>query len=126
MNLYQQWIEAKAAEGAALAERRRIEEELSEALGIPANLDGSKRVEDGGYKVTVTGRINRKVDTQKVQEVAAENGIGWDVLTKVFRWKAEIDKRSFDNSKDEIRAALSAAITSKPGKPSYKIEKIEE
>ncbi len=126
MNLYQKWIDAKAAEGAAMAKRREVEDMLTDTLNIDASSDGSQTIKEGGYKATITTRINRTVDSVKVQEVAAENGIPFSVLQRVFRWKADIDKREFRNEKDEVKALLSQAITAKPGRPSYKIEKIEE
>jgi len=48
MRLYQQWLDAKAAEKAAMDDRRTIEDQLVKALSIPKNLDGTQNVQDDG------------------------------------------------------------------------------
>jgi uncharacterized protein (DUF111 family) len=124
MNLYEQWIDAKTAEGAAVKLRRKIEDQLSEKFEIPADSDGSKTIKEGGYKVQITSRLNREVDSDKIQEIAIEKGIPFRELHRLFRWKVEVNKKEFVNSK--ISDVFVPAIETKPGRPSYKIERIEE
>ena len=53
MNLYQQWMEAKAAEAEMTARRRAIEEEIAKSLEVPEDWEGSYTMKDGGFKINV-------------------------------------------------------------------------
>jgi hypothetical protein len=125
MSLYQDWINAKESERIAVEKRREIEDQLSKSLGITETDEGSKTIVEGEYKVKITMRLNRKVDTDMVQEIAAEVGVS-NKLIDLFRWKAEINASEMKKQPEEIRNALARAVTVTPGRPSYSIEKIEE
>lgn len=120
-NLYQQWLEAKDAEREATEARRVIEDQLIQQLGVDDTRDGSKTHKLDGYKVTVTTRINRTVDADLVQDIAAEHGLTHH-LGQLFRWKPDINKRAWEEADAAITGPLSAAVTAKPGRPSFKIE----
>jgi hypothetical protein len=87
---------------------------------IAENLDGTETVEPGRFEVKIVGRIDRKVDGDKVQELAAEFGLT-DHLAKLFRWKPEINMAIWKATDESITKPLAAAITAKPGRPSFKI-----
>ena len=119
------WIECKATEKAATDHRREIEDELTRRLEIAETLDGTLRPEIDGYAVKVTGRIDRKVDAEKVQELAAEHDLT-DELSRLFRWKPEINMNLWKSYPETTTRLLSPAITAKPGRPSYTIEAKEQ
>lgn len=119
------WIECKATEKAATDHRREIEDELTRRLEIAETLDGTQRPEVDGYAVKVTGRIDRKVDADKVQELAAEHDLT-DELSRLFRWKPEINMNMWKSYPESITKNFSLAITAKPGRPSYTIETKEQ
>lgn len=121
-NLLTEWRDAKRAEQDAATYRRQVEDRLVEALSIPDNLDGSMTQSVEGFKVKVTGRIDRKVDSKALQEIAQENGLS-EHLSTLFRWKPEINMAAWKATSPEITAALADAITAKPGRPSFAIEK---
>ena len=85
-NLYQRWIDAKEAEKAAIDLRRSLEDELVMDLDIAKTLDGTQNIETDGYKIKVVGRLERKVNAYKLQDLAAEHGLTQH-LTSLFRWK---------------------------------------
>jgi hypothetical protein len=118
--LADQWLAAKAAESAAIAKRRKIEDDLVKALEVPETLDGTVNHKHGLYVVKVEGRINRKVDAEKVQELAAEAGLS-DHLSSLFRWKPEINMTVWKQTSPEITTPLLGAITSSNGRPSFSI-----
>ena len=115
------WIECKATEKAATDHRREIEDELTRRFEIAETLDGTQRPEVDGYTVKVTGRIDRKVDAEKVQELAAEHDLT-DELSRLFRWKPEVNMNMWKSYPESITKNFSLAITAKPGRPSYTIE----
>lgn len=119
------WIQAKEAERVAVERRREIEDKIAEIAGISTDLDGTKNIDAGDYRIKIVGRINRTVDSDLLQEIAAENGIS-DYLSTLFRWKAELNMKAWDNTSTEVTGKLSLAITSKPGRPSFSITKTEE
>lgn len=116
------WVEAKAAEAAATKRRREIEDKLVKQLQIPENLEGSKNIEAESFKIKVEGRINRKVNADKLQELAAEHGLTGH-LSSLFRWKPEINMTLWKAADASITAPLLNAITTTPGRPSFTITK---
>lgn len=124
-SLFEAWIKAKDEERQAIEVRRHIEDMLTKELDVPSDWDKSTTWEVDGYKVNVTGRIDRKVDAEKAQEIATHYGVR-DHLFTMFRWKAEINKKAFESADQSIVDLFAPAITSKPARLSYKIEKIEE
>ncbi len=119
-SIYQQWLNAKAIETAAIKTRRDLEDAMVKSLGIAENLDGTVNVDADSYKVKIEGRINRKINADKLQELAAENGL-IDHLASLFRWKPEINAAAWKATKPEITAPLLDAITATPGRPSFTI-----
>ena len=118
--LAQEWMEAKQVEKSAVESRRQIEDRLLSLIGIPETLEGTQSAEGGAYKIKVTGRMSRKVDTDKLQEVALANGI-FDHLQSLFRWKAEINAAQWKIADASITEPLTEAITTKPGRPAFQI-----
>jgi hypothetical protein len=121
MSIYSDWIEAKAAEKAAQDKRRAIEDIMISSLGVAESLDGTMTIDEPGYKIKIVGRMNRKVDGDKLQEVAREAGFE-DILSSLFRWKPEINLATWKNTDTSITSILAKAITVEPGRPSFTIE----
>jgi len=122
--LAQQWIDAKAAEAAANAMRKNIEDQLTSLIGIAANMVGTEKATTPGFRITVTGKITSSVDNDKLQRIAEDAGI-MDELSVLFRWKPEVDKKKWDAAPERVRQILGQAITEKPARLAYKIEKVE-
>jgi plasmid stabilization system protein ParE len=124
-DLSAQWIAAKDAEKAAQEERRLIEDRMLSLIGLPEAFDGTENAAAPGYKIKLVGRLNHKIDSDKLQEIAAENGLT-DHLSSLFRWKPEINVRSWKAADESITTALLEAITTTPGRPSFSIEHQEK
>ena len=118
------WIEAKEAETEAKRLRMEIEDQLLSLWGVPESEEGSKTWEQEGYKLKLTFRMNRSVNADLLKELAVENGLTSE-LDSLVRWKAELNKRNWDNAAAEITGPLSEAITVKPGRASFSIVKGE-
>jgi len=114
------WLSFKTAEDKATADRRKIEDQMVKLLAIPPDFESTETAEPEGFVVKVSGRIDRKVDSEKLQELAAEAGLS-DHLAKLFRWKPEINMAVWKSADEAITRPLAAAITVKPGRPSFKI-----
>lgn len=124
MSLYNDWIKAKADEAEAIKRRRGIEDLLVKAFEIPENLEGTKNLEAESFKIKIEGRINRKVNADKLQELAAEHGLT-EHLSSLFRWKPEINMTLWKAADASITTPLLDAITATPGRPSFTITKAE-
>ena len=120
-DLYAQWIAAKERERQAVEERRVIEDALIQELKIAEAFEGTASREDAGYSVKITARLNRKVDAEMVQELAAEHGLSGHLGT-LFRWTPELNMKAWKSADETITAALAKAITIKPGRPSFQIQ----
>lgn len=124
MSLYDDWIKAKADEAEATKRRRGIEDKLVKQFQIPENLEGTKNLEAESFKIKIEGRINRKVNADKLQELAAEHGLT-EHLSSLFRWKPEIAMTAWKAADKAITDPLLDAITATPGRPSFTISNKE-
>ena len=115
-----EWLEAKEAERVAVEKRRDLEDSMRKVASIRDDTEGTETLTLEGFRVKVVGRIDRKVDADKVQELAAEAGLT-DHLSTLFRWKPEINMAIWKASDERITRPLAGAITAKPGRPSFKI-----
>lgn len=125
MNLYEQWMEAKAAETEMTARRRAIEDEMAKSLQITEDWEGSYTMKDGGFKINVKRAFTRKVDGKKLAAIADEFGLQ-DYLPTLFRWKPEIDMKAWKDTEPSITDKLAQAVTTTPGRVSFKIEEEEK
>ena len=114
------WLAAKEAEKEATEDRRRIEDRIKSLVGVAENMEGTETVDPDRYTIKIVGRIDRKVDGDKLQELAAEYGLT-DHLSYLFRWKPEINMAVWKATDEAITKPLAAAITAKPGRPSFTI-----
>jgi hypothetical protein len=118
--LAEEWEQIKAAEDQIKMRRREIEDEITELLNLPKDLDQQKTHDVGFYKLKVTGRIDRKVDADKLQALAEEAGLT-EHLGSLFRWKPEINAQAWKAAHSDITTPLLDAITTKAARPSYAI-----
>lgn len=114
-------IAAKRAEDAAVAERRRIDGAIAELLKDANKPEGSVSQKADGYKVTVTYKIDRKVDTDKLQAAWAKLSAA---AAQAFKWKADVSVSELRKLEGADAAAAAVFITSKPASPSITIEAI--
>lgn len=109
-------VAAKEREDAAIAHRREIDAAIAEV--VQGAEEGTASQEAGDYKITVTRKVTRKVDTNKLR---AE----WSALTTeeqaCFKWSADIETRVYRTSKTML---VDSYITSKPASPSVSVEAI--
>jgi hypothetical protein len=120
-----EWLEAKEAERVAVEKRRDLEDSMRKVASIRDDTEGTETLALEGFRVKVVGRIDRKVDADKVQELAAEAGLT-DHLSTLFRWKPEINMAIWKAADERITRPLAGAITAKPGRPSFTIDIIKE
>lgn len=125
MNLYQQWMEAKAAESEMTARRRALEDEMTKSLQITEDWEGSYTMKDGGFKINIKRAFTRKVDGKKLSAIASEFGLQ-DYLPTLFRWKPEIDMKAWKDTEPSVTDKLAQAVTTTPGRVSFKIEEEEK
>jgi glutamyl-tRNA reductase len=122
MTLYQRWLDAKKLETAAVADRRELEDLMVLEFAIPKDLDTTVSREVDGYKIKMEGRINKKIDADKLQMLAAEAGIS-EHLSSLFRWKPEINAKVWNAAAEVVTKPLLGAITSTNGRPTFTITK---
>ena len=122
MSLFQRWIDAKKIEALAVADRRDIEDQMAIHFGIPKDLDGTVKQEENGYIIKMEGRINKRIDADKLQVLAAEAGLS-EHLSSLFRWKPEINAKAWGAAAEAVTQPLLGAITSTPGRPTFTITK---
>jgi len=125
VELSSRWLELKRNEEMAVVERRFIEDKMTALMKIQESLEGVETKEIDGLIIKVTGRIDRKVNSDLVQELAAQHGLS-SHLPDLFRWTPAINMKAWKRADKAITEPLLDAITSKAGRPSYKITFNEE
>ena len=118
------WLAAKQNEADATADRRKIEDRIKSLVGVAENMEGTETVDPDQFTIKIVGRIDRKVDADKVQDLAAEFGLT-EHLSNLFRWKPELNMSAWKSADAAITKPLAAAITTKPGRPSFTITRKE-
>ena len=118
--LAQMWLAAKQKEKDATEDRRVVEDHIKKLARISDQLDSTETVGAEGFEIKIEGRIDRKVDSEKLQMLATESGLT-DHLSTLFRWKPEINMALWKAADETITGPLAGAITAKPGRPSFKI-----
>ena len=117
------WSAAKTAEGEAVEARRAIEDRLVALLAIPEGKEGTTNAAtEQGHTIKIVGRLNRKINTDKLQELATEHGLS-EHLSSLFRWSADINAAAWKAAAQTITAPLLGAITTTAGRPSFSISK---
>ena len=115
-------ISAKRAEDAAVKARREVDAQIAELLRDVNKPEGSiSQKLPEGYKITVTYKLDRKVDTEKLTK-------GWDKLPldvqAAFKWTADLSVSQFRNLDDKAALNASQFFETKPASPSIKIEAV--
>lgn len=113
---------AKAAEKAAYDERRRLEDEIATLSELDNRSNGVRKIVPGLKAVC---KINEKVDSDRLQEIAKDKGLS-EYLGSLFKWSPSINKRAWDSTSDSIKTALEGAITRAPARPTFKYEEKKE
>ena len=125
--LTERLYELKQREAEIKVERVQAEEALAYELGMPQEWEGTKTNAIGAYKVTLKRAMNYRIDAARLEQLAGSSEAMADAVKKAFRYKPEIDKKGWKTLPDDLRGALSPAITITPGKPSFTIiNNIEE
>ena len=123
--LLEQWRAAKQEEQAATRRRREIEDEIKVFIGFDEGREDSVALPLDGGRVTITARLDRKVDAQLARQLAAENHLE-DWLDRIFRWKPELEVRAWKKAPEYITQTFAPAITTKPGRATFAFEERKE
>jgi hypothetical protein len=121
MSLHQAWLNAKQAEETAIKVRRDLEDQMVKEFNVAANMEGTKNFPTpDGFVVKIVGRLTRKVNAERLQELAAEHGLS-DHLASLFRWTPTIVSDQWESADPSITEPLLDAITTTAGRPTFKI-----
>lgn len=119
--LSEAWLQAKEAERLAVETRRSVENQLIQEFDISEQMEGTFNAKTNtGHQIKIVGRLSRKVDAEKVQELAAEHGLT-EHLGNLFRWKPEINMTAWKATAPEITVLLADAVTVTASRPSFSI-----
>ena len=114
-------FEAREAEKQANERRVELEEELIALLGQKE--EGSQTHEVGDYKVTITGKLIRKVDWDLYDKSIAAKIPESLQPVKVKRELDDSGVKYLANNEPQIYRLLAKALTIKPAKTAVKISK---
>ena len=112
-------IAAKRDEDAAIAARREIDAALAALLKDPAKPEGSISAPAGDWKITVTFKVDRKVDSEALSKA-------WATLPKdvqdSFKWKADVSVSALRKLALADASKAAVFVTAKEASPSIDIK----
>jgi hypothetical protein len=121
MSLYQAWLNAKQTEETAVKVRRDLEDQMVKEFNVAPTMEGTKNITTSdGFLVKIVGRMTRKVNAERLQELAAEHGLS-DHLASLFKWTPTIVSDQWESADPSITTPLLDAITTTSGRPTFKI-----
>jgi hypothetical protein len=121
MSLHQRWLAAKQEEEKAVADRRDLEDKMVKEFNIAKNMEGTKNFPTpDGFTIKIVGRMTRKVNAEKLQQLAAEHGLS-DHLSSLFKWTPSIVSDQWESADPSITTPLLDAITTTANRPTFKI-----
>ena len=109
---------SKLVETRAKERRITLESDLIDALEFTKS-KGSTTYDVGGVKVTLTQPITQTVDASVYE------ALEWPEKWTMVRRKYTVDAKAFKEASDADRLAMSAAITTKPGKVSVVVKEVK-
>lgn len=118
-------LAAKEAERRATEARIDAEQELI-ALAGDLSSEGTKTLLTDALKVTITTKINRSVDQEKLIEIASH--VPPELGKRLIRWKPDLvlaELRYIERNEPQVYAIVAQAITAKPAKPSVEVKAVE-
>ena len=115
-NLLPVWLNAKEAERKAIEHRRELDRMIQDLM--PKKDEGSISQNFGDYKVSVTYKLDRKIDTDRLRDEWGQLPPEvWDAV----KWSASLSMSEYRN-RPAAELALSPYITTKPASPSVTVE----
>lgn len=119
--LVAQRIAAKRVEDAAVAERRKIDGAIAELLKNANKPEGTISEKAGEYKVSVTYKLDRKVDSDLLQKDYARLAVD---VQNIFKWSPSLSLSEFRKLDDRAQLVASKYFETREASPSIKIEAI--
>lgn len=115
-----EWLAAKKAEAAANKQRVAIEDQIVLLTG--KRDEGSQTVDATGFKITVTGKVSRKMDWDKWETIKAQIAPNLHPV----KFKPELDEKGvkyLQANEPEIYALLPIEV--KPAKTAIEVKAVE-
>ena len=116
-----EWRVAKQLEQEAVLRRRSIEDEIKAVIGFNEGREGSETLPFHGGRVTITARLDRKVEGTLARQLARAHNLD-EYLHELFRWKAELELRAWKKAPEHVTQVFAPAITTKPGRATFSLE----
>lgn len=119
IEIAQDLYEARQVEREANERRVELEEELIALVG--AREEGSKTHTIGDFKITITGKLNRKIDWEIFDDSIASQIPESLQPVKIKRELDETGVKYLANNEPQLYKLLSKALTIKPAKTAVTI-----
>ena len=120
-----EWRIAKQLEQEATRRRRGIEDGIKALINFDESREGNVVLPFEGGQVTITARLDRKVDGTLARQLAAKHHLE-DWLDQLFRWKPELELRAWRKAPEHVTQAFAPAITTKPGRATFALAEGKE
>lgn len=112
-------VAAKRDEDAAATKRKELDASIAALLKDANKPEGTITQKAGEWKVSVTYKVSRKVDTAKLQDDWAKLPIN---VRAAFRWSADVSVSELRKLEDKSVLIASKYFDSKEASPSIEIK----
>lgn len=112
-------VAAKRDEDAAAAKRKKLDASIAALLKDANKPEGTITQKAGEWKVSVTYKVSRKVDTAKLQDDWAKLPIN---VQAAFNWSADVSVSELRKLEDKSALIASKYFDSKEASPSIEIK----
>jgi hypothetical protein len=122
LQLIRQLVAIKEAEKNLASRRIDLENQLAKLINKDNLLEGTLKVSEGNFKVSVEYKLNRKIDVEQLEIVGSSFPTGMVPV----RYKPEIDLKKLRvvEQNPALASLCSMFITTSPAKPYVKIEEV--
>lgn len=126
-----QFLELKEMEAHIKERRFALEQKIASTYGYDSLSGKSKKfyaenINGEKYEVQFSASQVRKVDYEKLREIATQYGIPQNEIERLFRLKAEVNTSEFNALPQENKDILNSAITVQINKPTLKITTLKK
>jgi len=119
--------EAEESLKAAQATRDAAMFRVVTLLGLKEGEEGTTSLKTEYFKVSATGKLTRSLDEERLEEVQSQ--VPQDLFAKVIEYKPSLNLkalRAVEQANPAAYRVFAQAITVKPGKPTAKVEPLED
>lgn len=119
----------EAKQAVAIAAQRLADAENELLVAVGSKPEGAKTEYSRDFKITTTGKINRKLDADDVKQLYFDQKIPEAIYNRLFSWVPRLnlkELRYVENNEPEFFREIERVMTTSPAKTSVFVTPIDK